>query len=64
MQSSAKSRTSAAITKLMQLAPTEAVVVEMAQDGEIISEQRIDASLVQRGDILKVLPGSKVCWFP
>jgi len=60
LESSAKSRTSAAITKLMNLAPTEAVVVELDEDGTIIGEQHIDASLVQRGDILKVLPGSKI----
>jgi len=60
LESSAKRRTSSAISKLLNLAPSEAIVVELSDAGAVVSEQRIDASLVQRGDVLKVLPGAKV----
>ena len=60
MQASAKSKTSAAITKLMGLAASEATVVTLSEEGSVLSEEQVDAALVQRGDCLKVLSGSKV----
>lgn len=59
-QSSAKARTSSAIAKLMNLSPSEALLVEMSADGCILGEQLIETALVQRGDVMKVLPGQKV----
>ncbi|XP_061535850.1 copper-transporting ATPase 2 [Phycodurus eques] len=55
----AKSKTSAALAKLMSLQATDATVVTMGPDHSIISEEQVLVELVQRGDILKVAPGGK-----
>eukprot|EP00271_Cylindrocystis_brebissonii_P007903 TRINITY_DN21809_c0_g1_i1.p1 TRINITY_DN21809_c0_g1~~TRINITY_DN21809_c0_g1_i1.p1 ORF type:complete len:1089 (-),score=224.28 TRINITY_DN21809_c0_g1_i1:538-3804(-) len=56
----AKGKTTEAIGKLLQLAPTHAVLLTQDADGKDISERQIDAQLIQRGDLLKVLPGAQV----
>jgi len=39
----------------MSLQATEAVLLEMDKEGNILHEEKIKIDLVQRGDILKVL---------
>lgn len=56
----AKGKTSAAIAKLMDLAPEKAILLTLDADGNIKNEQDIDSRLIQKNDILKVIPGSKV----
>lgn len=56
----AKGKTSEAIGKLLQLAPTTALLLTVDSAGKVVAEREIDAQLVQRGDLLKVLPGAKV----
>ncbi|OVA14066.1 Cation-transporting P-type ATPase [Macleaya cordata] len=56
----AKGKTSEAIAKLMDLAPETATLLTLDSEGNVINEQEIDSRLIQRNDVLKVIPGSKV----
>ncbi|QDZ18074.1 heavy metal transporting ATPase [Chloropicon primus] len=60
LETSAKAKTSNAISKLMELTPDTAILVELNENNQVKSEQEILTTLIHVGDHLKVLPGSKI----
>ncbi|XP_077223878.1 putative copper-transporting ATPase HMA5 [Tasmannia lanceolata] len=56
----AKGKTSEAIAKLMDLAPETATLLAHDSEGNVINEQEIDSRLIQKNDVIKVIPGGKV----
>ncbi|KAM4074922.1 hypothetical protein ACJW30_10G130700 [Castanea mollissima] len=56
----AKGKTSEAIAKLMDLAPETAILLTLDHEGNVLSEQEIDSRLVQKNDVIKIIPGAKV----
>ncbi|CAN4081804.1 unnamed protein product [Withania somnifera] len=60
LETLAKGKTSGAIKKLVELAPSTATLLVKDKGGKVVGEREIDALLIQPGDILKVLPGTKV----
>jgi Cu+-exporting ATPase len=60
LESIATGKTTEALTKLMQLQPKTAHLLDLGDAGNVLSERVIDLALVQPGDVLKVVPGGAV----
>ncbi|KAI4304828.1 hypothetical protein MLD38_040293 [Melastoma candidum] len=56
----AKGKTSDALAKLTDLAPETACLVMIDDEKNVFSEEEISTQLIQRNDIFKIVPGSKV----
>ncbi|CAN1184247.1 Probable copper-transporting ATPase HMA5 [Linum perenne] len=56
----AKGKTSEAIAKLMDLTPGTAILLSLNDEGNVISEEEIDSRLIQKDDVIKIIPGAKV----
>ncbi|KAK4742364.1 hypothetical protein SAY87_000365 [Trapa incisa] len=56
----AKGKTSEAIAKLMNLAPETALLLTLDSEGNVVSEKEIGSQLIQKNDVVKVVPGAKV----
>ena len=63
LESSAKGKTSEAIEKLCEMAPPTAILVETRTDdagNTTTTERDIDSNLIQKQDVLKILPGTRM----
>lgn len=60
LESSAKAKTSEALTKLSQMQADSACLLTMDKDGKIIGEEEVAIELVQIGDVLKVVRGAQI----
>ncbi|GMT19182.1 hypothetical protein PFISCL1PPCAC_10479, partial [Pristionchus fissidentatus] len=60
LEHKAKGKTSEALSRLMSLQAKEATIVTLDSEGREETERGICIELVQRGDIIKVLSGSKI----
>lgn len=56
----AKGKTSEAIAKLMELAPDRATLVILDDENQVRKEEEIDTRLIQKNDVIRVIPGTKV----
>lgn len=56
----AKGKTSDAIAKLMDLAPETATLLTLDDEGNVLGEEEIDGRLIQKNDVIKIIPGAKV----
>ncbi|KAG5563187.1 hypothetical protein RHGRI_005818 [Rhododendron griersonianum] len=56
----AKVKTSEAIAKLMDLSPDTANLLTFDSEGNVIREEEIDSRLIQKNDVIKIIPGAKV----
>ncbi|KAH0909418.1 hypothetical protein HID58_032739 [Brassica napus] len=56
----AKGKTSQAIAKLMNLAPDTAILLAVDEEGNVTGEEEIDGRLIQKNDVIKIVPGAKV----
>ncbi|KAJ3679042.1 hypothetical protein LUZ60_017053 [Juncus effusus] len=60
LESVAKGKTSDALSKLTELAPDTAFLLTLDPDGNVIMEREISTQMLQRNDVIKIVPGSKV----
>lgn len=60
LENLAKGKTSEAIQKLLTLTPDRATLLIYDSENNIVEEKEIDSQLIQRGDVLLVLPGCKI----
>ncbi|CAO3688728.1 unnamed protein product [Rhizopus stolonifer] len=60
LENKAKGKTSSALSKLMSLTPSSALLVSLDEHGGVVSEKKIPSELIAEGDLIKMLPGEKV----
>ncbi|XP_022148856.1 copper-transporting ATPase HMA4-like [Momordica charantia] len=56
----AKGKTSDALAKLARLAPDTSCLLTLDDNNNILAEVEIDTQMLQRNDVIKIVPGAKV----
>ena len=56
----AKGKTSDALSKLTDLTPNTAFLLNIDMDGHVVSKREISTQMIQKNDIIKIIPGTKV----
>eukprot|EP01117_Protostelium_nocturnum_P017471 TRINITY_DN7107_c0_g1_i2.p1 TRINITY_DN7107_c0_g1~~TRINITY_DN7107_c0_g1_i2.p1 ORF type:complete len:664 (+),score=198.98 TRINITY_DN7107_c0_g1_i2:1944-3935(+) len=59
LENLAKGKTSEAVTKLLDLAPRSALLIETDSEGQT-KERNVPLERIEEGDVIRVLPGSKI----
>jgi Cu+-exporting ATPase len=60
LENKAKGKSSSALSKLMSLTPSTALMVIVDENNVVLTEKKIPSELISEGDLLKLLPGDKV----
>lgn len=60
LEKRARGKTSEAITKLMQLTPPSATIVELDTYGVEVKAEQVESALIEVGDVLKVTSGERI----
>ncbi|KAI9284237.1 hypothetical protein BC943DRAFT_325949 [Umbelopsis sp. AD052] len=60
LENMAKGQSSAALSKLMSLTPSTALLLITDETGQVTGEKRIPTELIQLGDLVKIVPGDKI----
>ncbi|KAH8554821.1 hypothetical protein BGW37DRAFT_481262 [Umbelopsis sp. PMI_123] len=60
LENMAKGQSSAALSKLMSLTPSTALMLITDETGQVTGEKRIPTELIQLGDLVKIVPGDKI----
>ncbi|RCI04139.1 hypothetical protein CU098_011588 [Rhizopus stolonifer] len=60
LENKAKGKSSSALSKLMSLTPSTALMVTLDENYVVLTEKKIPSELIAEGDLLKVVPGDKI----
>ena len=60
VENMAKAKTGSALSKLISLAPSDALLLETDPKTNVLTERRIPTEYVQEGDLLKIIPGDRI----
>ncbi|CEP16348.1 hypothetical protein [Parasitella parasitica] len=60
LENKAKGKSSSALSKLMSLTPSTALMVTVDKNNVVLTERKIPSELISEGDLLKLVPGDKV----
>ncbi|KAK4512337.1 uncharacterized protein ATC70_003035 [Mucor velutinosus] len=60
LENKAKGKSSSALSKLMSLTPSTALMVTVDENHVVLTERKIPSELISEGDLLKLVPGDKV----
>ncbi|KAI8641626.1 hypothetical protein BD408DRAFT_417903 [Parasitella parasitica] len=60
LENKAKGKSSSALSKLMCLTPSHALMVTVDKNNVVLTERKIPSDLISENDLLKLMPGDKI----